>query len=124
MSFEKVMREVRARYVTGLTATPQRRDGHQPILQFQIGPIRFSVDPKSQADGRDFDHRVVVRETTLCSLGPGVSGIQEIYGQLASDVKRSDMILDDVIHALEDGRSPILLTERRDHLDFFAEKLL
>ncbi len=123
VSFEKVMREVRARHVTGLTATPQRRDGHQPILQFQIGPVRFSVDPKNQSDGRGFDHRVVVRETALCLSKPDASGIQEIYGQLASNVKRNDMILDDVIQALEDGRSPILLTERRDHLGFFAEKL-
>jgi len=29
-SFERVMGEVKARYVTGLTATPYRRDGHQP----------------------------------------------------------------------------------------------
>ena len=47
VSFERVMREVRARFVTGLTATPRRRDGHHPILGFQIGPVRFSVDPKA-----------------------------------------------------------------------------
>ena len=34
VSFERVMREVKARYVVGLTATPRRRDGHHPILQF------------------------------------------------------------------------------------------
>ncbi len=35
---ERVLGEVKARYVTGLTATPYRRDGHQPIIHMQCGP--------------------------------------------------------------------------------------
>jgi len=30
VSFERVLAEAKARYVVGLTATPQRRDGHHP----------------------------------------------------------------------------------------------
>ena len=124
VSFERVMREVRARFLTGLTATPRRRDGHHPILEFQIGPVRFSVDPRQLAAGRPSRHRVVVRETGF-RLKPttGAPGIQEIYGQLMADHVRNDQILDDLIGVLEEGRSPILLTERRDHLEFFAERL-
>jgi len=124
VSFERVMREVRARFLTGLTATPRRRDGHHPILEFQIGPVRFSVDPRRLAAGQPFGHRVVVRETGF-RLTPttGATGIQEIYGQLVADHVRNDQILDDLIGALEEGRSPILLTERRDHLELFAERL-
>ena len=124
VSFERVMREVRARYVTGLTATPRRRDGHHPILEFQIGPMRFSVDPKNAAARRPFEHRFFVRETGFRLVtSPQAPGIQEIYARLAVDQARNQMIVADVIRALEDGRSPILLTERRDHLDHFAEQL-
>ena len=63
VTFERVLAEVKARYVVGLTATPQRRDGHHPILEMQLGPVRFAVDAKSQAARRPFDHRLVVRET-------------------------------------------------------------
>lgn len=123
-SFERVMREVRARFIAGLTATPRRRDGHHPILEFQIGPIRFSVDPRRLATGRPFGHRVVVRETGfLPNATAGTPGIQEIYSELVGDQARNDLILDDLITSLEEGRSPVLLTERRDHLDFFAERL-
>ena len=124
VSFEKVMRKVQARYITGLTATPQRRDGHHPILHFQLGPICFSVDPKSHAARQPFEHRLTVRQTAFRLQGgsPG-AGIQEIYAQLATDRARNEMILDDVVGALEEGRSPILLTERRDHVDFFAGQL-
>jgi len=124
VSFERVMREVRARYVMGLTATPRRKDGHHPILEFQIGPIRFSVDPRNAAARRPFEHRLIIRETGFRLVTSSQSpGIQEIYGRLAVDEARNEMIVEDVIRALEDGRSPILLTERREHLDHFAERL-
>ena len=124
VSFEKVMRKVKARYITGLTATPQRRDGHHPILYFQLGPTRFSVSPKSDAALRPFEHRLTVRQTAFrLQGGSSEVGIQEIYAQLATDQTRNEMILDDVIGALEEGRSPLLLTERRDHVDYFAAQL-
>jgi superfamily II DNA or RNA helicase len=124
VSFERVLAEVKARYVVGLTATPQRRDGHHPILNMQLGPVRFAVDAKSQAARRPFDHKLVVRETGFSSTGlPDGAGIQELYAALAADQRRNDLIFDDVVRALEERRSPILLTERRDHLEHFAEKL-
>jgi len=123
VSFERVMRETRARYVTGLTATPQRRDGHHPILQYQLGPVRFSVDPRSEVAKRRFEHRLIVRDTGFTLGGPEPSGIQEIYGRIATDPRRNEQILDDVVRALEEGRSPVLLTERREHLDYFAARL-
>jgi superfamily II DNA or RNA helicase len=124
VSFERVMREVKARYITGLTATPRRRDGHQPILQLQLGPARFSIDAKRQAAQRSFAHRLIVRETRF-ELTSAVTtpGIQDIYGRLAADESRNRLILDDVVRALEDGRSPLLLTERRDHVEYFAGRL-
>jgi len=117
-SFERVLSAVKARYVVGLTATPQRRDGHHPIIKLQIGPIRFKADPRSQLAQRPFDHRLVVRET---GFDPPTQTsnitIQELYGLLAADEKRNELIFNDVLMAMEEGRSPILLTERKDHLE-------
>ncbi len=124
VSFERVLAEVKARYVVGLTATPQRRDGHHPITQMQLGPVRFSIDAKSQAGRRPFAHRLIARETAFRMAGSrGMPAIQEVYAALARDEPRNEMILNDVIRALEDGHSPILLTERKDHLDYFATRL-
>ncbi len=124
VSFERVLAETKARYVTGLTATPRRRDGHDPITRMQLGPVRFSVDPKSHAARHPFEHKLVVRETGF--QPPAVSdrtGVQELYAALAADPERNDLVFDDVVRALEDKRSPLLLTERRDHLEHFAERL-
>lgn len=123
VSFERVMREVRARYVTGLTATPKRRDGHHPILGYQIGPVRYAVDARSQAGARPFEHRLFVRETGFRLAAAEAPGIQEVYGMLAADAERNELILGDVVEALGEGRSPLLLTERREHLELFAERL-
>jgi hypothetical protein len=125
VSFERVLAEAKARYITGLTATPQRRDGHHPILDMQLGPVRLAVDAKAEAARRPFEHRLIVRETGFGAgdLAREAAGIQQLYAELASDTRRNDLILNDVIAALEERRSPILLTERNDHLDFFAERL-
>jgi superfamily II DNA or RNA helicase len=124
ISFERVMREVKARYVTGLTATPRRRDGHHPILHLQLGPVRFAIDAKTQAAARPFAHKLIVRQTGFRLAGNAADAeIQDVYRQIAGDERRNMLILDDVIQALEERRSPILLTERRDHLDYFAKHL-
>ena len=124
VSFERALAAVKARYVVGLTATPQRRDGQHPITEMQLGPVRFAVDAKSEAARRPFEHRLVVRETSFRAAARArTPTIQELYAALAADEKRNDLILNDVIASLEEGRSPILLTERKDHLEFFAERL-
>jgi superfamily II DNA or RNA helicase len=124
VSFERVLAEIKARYVVGLTATPHRRDGHHPITEMQLGPVRFSVDSKHQTARRPFGHRVVVRDTAFRLDGAAAGmGIQQVYQALAENEARNRLILDDVVGALEEGRSPILLTERRDHLEYFAERL-
>jgi superfamily II DNA or RNA helicase len=124
VSFERVLREVKARFVTGLTATPRRRDGHHPILHFHLGPPRFTMDTAGLVGERPFTHRLVVRETGFrLDVDARELGIQEVYRRLAEDRRRNELILGDVVSALEEGRSPILLTERRDHLDYFTGHL-
>jgi superfamily II DNA or RNA helicase len=90
----------------------------------QLGPVRFLVDAKNQAAKRPFEHRLVVRETAfrLHAARPDMA-IQEVYRALAADEARNRMIIEDVAQALREGRSPVLLTERRDHLEHLAERL-
>lgn len=124
VSFERVLSEIKARYVVGLTATPQRRDGHQPIIHMQIGPIRFKSDPRSQMAQRPFEHRLVIRETAFDPPKPMADmRIQELYGLLADDQGRNEQIVNDVLMVMEEGRSPILLTERKEHLEQLRNRL-
>lgn len=113
-SFEKVLKHVRAKYVYGLTATPIRKDGLQPIIFMQCGPIRYKTDSKTQAKIRPFSHKLIQRNTNFRS---SLTNIQEIYHSISNDEHRNQLIFDDVLYELEKGRSPIILTERIEHLE-------
>jgi superfamily II DNA or RNA helicase len=124
-SFERVLKKVKAKYVVGLTATPVRKDGHHPIILMQCGSIRFNVGSKKHAAASAFQYEVIPRltEFTVPPEWNGI-GIQEIYTALVHDDQRSDLIVADVVAAIEDGRFPLLLTERTDHLELLFEKLV
>jgi superfamily II DNA or RNA helicase len=122
-SFEQVLKQVKAKYVIGLTATPVRKDGHHPIIIMQCGPIRSRVDARRQARERPFEHVVIPRHTSFQASEEEADGIQSVYAAMMRDQQRNDLIFDDLLRALEDGCSPLLLTERTEHVDEFAERL-
>ncbi len=122
-SFERVLTEVRAKYLLGLTATPERRDGHQPIIRMQIGPTRARLGSSRGGWEHDLRRTVLVRESGTVLTGSQELGIQQIYAALAQDENRNQLILDDITQALRAGRWPIVLTERRDHLELLSMRL-
>ena len=126
-SFELVASRAKARYVTGLTATVTRKDGHHPIMFLHCGPIRHRADQPVQYIGRSFSRRVIVRPTGFRASGdpapdPRVE-FQRLCGQLIADPERNAAICRDVVDGVRDGRSPLVLTERVDHLDDLAGRL-
>lgn len=115
-TFEKILREVNAKYVYGLTATPKRQDGHQPIITMQCGPIRYQVDALSQAVKRIFAH-YVIPEFTDFRIAQSDMKYQEICTKLCVDEARNRQIVNDVLTAYHNGRNCIVLTERTEHAD-------
>ena len=116
-SFEQIMKKVQARYVLGLTATLTRKDGHHPIVMMQTGPVLFQVDADEAAFARSFEHFVYPQPTsTVIPENIEPPNIQEIYKLLVEDEKRNTQIANDVIQAVRNGRSPLLLTERTAHI--------
>ena len=125
VSFEAVARRAKAKFVLGVSATVTRQDGHHPIVFMQCGPIRFRASAKAQARQRPFRHRAVLRYTGY-RLPANMDGehllIQKIYARLAVDEGRNTLIFGDALAALEAGRSPILLTERKAHAERLANR--
>ncbi len=119
-SFELVARRSKAKYVVGLSATVARRDGHQPIIFMQCGPVRHRVDPRADALRRGIAHRVVLRETAFrldTDDGSDRVSVPRIYSRLALDGVRNALIVQDVKAAFAEGRTALVLTERRDHVE-------
>jgi superfamily II DNA or RNA helicase/very-short-patch-repair endonuclease len=125
--FEEVVRQAKAHFVTGLSATVSRKDGHHPIIFMQCGPVRHRVDAKAQAAARPFEHTVWVRPTGFRPTGAFAEDkrhqFRELYSQLVADNVRNQLICEDVLQIVREGRSPLVLTERNEHLDNLAERL-
>jgi superfamily II DNA or RNA helicase len=113
-SFDAILKRAKAKYVLGLTATPIRRDGQQPIIFMQCGPTRHTAAKPAGAP-----HDLAV---TPCTLRlridlPQEAGIQDVLRYLAIDDARTDAIAAEVINAYGQGRKVLVLTERTEHLD-------
>ena len=123
-TFEQVMRQIKAKYIVGLTATPTRKDGHHPIIYMQCGPVRFNMSARTMTETTPFEHKVTPRHTEF-RMAPELTDltIQDIYAALVDDASRNEMIAGDIVHAIESGRCPLLLTGRTEHLQYFAARL-
>jgi superfamily II DNA or RNA helicase len=123
-TFEQVMKQVKAKYVLGLTATPERKDGHHPIIYMQCGPIRYKLSARSMTASSPFEHEVIPRLTEFC-VPPEQADttIQELYAGLVDDRARNELIVGDLLRAVQDGCSPLLLTARTEHLKYFETAL-
>jgi superfamily II DNA or RNA helicase len=114
VSFDAILKRCKAKYVLGLTATPIRRDGQQPIIFMQCGPIRHTA-----ARPVDAPHDLAVLPRSYLAridLSPE-SGIQEVFRHLANDRARTAAIAAEIRKAFDQGRKVLVLTERTEHLD-------
>ncbi len=141
-SFERVANAFTGRYALGLSATVVRKDGHHPIIHMQLGPVRHRVDAKDMSVFQRFSHTVEVRltgfeptttptstniEDAVASKSLKTDEIRPSYAALISELtsnrRRNEMIIKDVVEAVSKGRSPVVLTERREHLETLREML-
>jgi len=120
-SFEAILKRARARYVLGLTATPIRRDGQQPIIFMQCGPIRHTA---SQPAGAPQTLEVVPRYVATRIDLSADSGIQQVFRHVASDAARTATRAAEIASEFAQGHKVLVLTERTEHLEALDAKLI
>lgn len=123
-NYEFVMKSVSARRVYGLSATPKRPDGLERAIYMHCGPVRHKVDPKEQAAEQGFRRILKPRFTRirLASLEPGAS-FNQVAEALCEHGARNALIAEDAIGAVESGRTPLVITNRKEHAAEFARLL-
>ena len=120
--YEMLLNEVSARYVVGLTATPDRQDGHQKIMFMVAGPVRHKV--RADHSSR-FVQRLIIRErhesppTDIYQSG-GRPHIASVYRWLSQSPARNQDIVQDVANCVRNQANCLLLTERREHAETLA----
>jgi hypothetical protein len=92
----------------------------------QCGKIRYRVDAKQQAEARPFDHFIIPRSTRFRKPAHRGDDKRE-YTDICTDIQnsdvRNDLIMQDVLDAIHQGRNPIVLSERKEHVEYLAEQL-
>jgi superfamily II DNA or RNA helicase len=120
VTFDAILKRIKARFVLGLTATPIRRDGQQPIIFMQCGPIRYTAGKPANAP---HNLEVVPRSRVSRIDLPPETGIQDVFRHIANDNARTEAIATEIVNAFEQGRKVLLLTERTDHLEALQKAL-
>jgi len=114
VTFERCVKQIRARRWLGLTATPYRRDGLQGLITMYCGPIRHRMDERVDAE-TDFKRELIVHQTSL-EVSDDVTHIQDLFRALVDDEARTMAICDDVVAAASNGRNCLVLTQWTEHL--------
>lgn len=113
VSFEKVLKLSKAKYVLGLTATPVRRDGKHPIIFMQCGPVRYAA---ASPAGAPQDLQVLQRKNSSLIEVSADARIQDVFRHIVNDTDRTLAIANEIKDAFSQGRKLLVLTERADHL--------
>ena len=117
VSFAACVERARTRRWVGLTATPYRRDKLEAIIGFHCGPIRHEIKPGT-VDGTELVRReLVVHQTSTEASGDDRVDIQAVFAAVVVDELRTAQICGDVHSALSTGRTCLVLTQRKDHID-------
>ena len=127
-SFELLVSRAKAQYVAGLTATVVRKDGHHPIVCLHCGPVRHRADRRNSASPQPFSRCVLVRPTGFRAAGDSEADprteFARLCGQMMADDDRNAAICQDLAESVQAGRAPLVLTERVEHLDRLANRLV
>lgn len=121
VSFERVLTQAKAKYILGLTATPYRRDGHQPIIHMQCGPISSKM--KMEKSDKNIRSHIIPKTTEFFYEWSGESNIYDLWSQLINYTPRNEQIVKDIKEVINEGRFPLILTERKEHLKILEQML-
>jgi len=121
---------------SGLLGQSRRADSRFPFLKgchqlsakpppaFFLGAMRYALSGKQSAQHGLFSHRVVTRLTGTDTVGPEEQiQMQDICTAIMNDENRTSLIVNDICASIAKGKTPLVLTERREHLDTLAERL-
>ena len=121
-NYECLIKSVHAKYIHGFTATPKRQDGLEKLMHFQIGAVVY----KAATTASSFEQHVKVVKTNTCFppewLIPETKPhISQIYKHLVCDQARNEMIVNSIKQSVNNGRSVMVLTERKEHIELLAK---
>ncbi len=124
-TFEQVINTGNAKYVYGISATPERENGHTPIIKMQCGDIRYKVDSLKFNKKLNIPMKVIVKKSHLNFTNQNIDNyeLNEINDLIAKDIIRSEKIIKDIKKEYDNGKNILVLTERLELMNYIYDKL-
>ena len=123
-TFTQVLKSLPAKYVLGLTATAYSKDKLERLMNFYIGPVIQSKIKTRTIVEENTENKVtthlITRKTNFTPKEKG-SDFNEISLELVEDDECNQLVIDDVVEAVQSGSKCLVLTERVDHCKTLLE---
>ena len=124
--FHKSMTKVASKYMLGLSATPKRKDGMSKVFEWYIGPIVYLQKIKNEDYAEvqlidcNFDDIKYNKEELNfrkeCCMPRMINNICDYF-------ERTELIVELIKKHNKEGRSILILSDRRGHLDLLFKML-
>ena len=124
-TFEQAINTGNAKYVYGISATPERENGHTPIIKMQCGDIRDKVDSLKFNKKLNIPMKVIAKKSHLNFTNQNIDNyeLNEINDLIAKDIIRSENIIKDIKKEYDNGKNILVLTERLELMNYIYDKL-
>lgn len=124
-TFEQAINTGNAKYVYGISATPERENGHTPIIKMQCGDIRYKVDSLKFNKKLNIPMKVIAKKSHLNFTNQNIDNyeLNEINDLIAKDIIRSENIIKDIKKEYDNGKNILVLTERLELMNYIYDKL-
>ncbi len=107
LTFEKIIKQFCGKYILGLSATPNRKDGMDPLIYQQLGSIAYEVKSKKK-----ITNRLKIVESDFLSEADNFS---DLISEIINDDRRNRLIIEQIKEY--QGRKILLLTDRIEHIE-------
>ncbi len=107
LTFENIIKSFYGKYILGLSATPNRKDGMEPILFQQLGNISYEV--KSQKTNKK------IVEIIKSDFESERDNFGDLISEIISNKERNELIIHQI--QLHKKRKILLLTDRIEHIN-------
>ncbi|GAG81953.1 unnamed protein product, partial [marine sediment metagenome] len=125
--FSRALSKLTTKYMLGLSATPDRKDGLSKVFEYYLGDMIYCIkvrepDTVSLKVIKYFSTNPVYCKPIVNNY-TGLLNSPSMITQICNYEPRSDVILDEVYKMVKNKRRILILSERRAHLDYFYKKI-
>lgn len=121
--FRKVISQVSAKYLYGLTATPKRKHNDGRLIDIYLGETIHAVSHRSMISGSQDNSEaaetvVTVLESTLkIPYDIPISEFSHIHKLLSYNIERNTLIADSIVREVASKRQVLVLCDRKEHVE-------